>query len=139
MRTEKQKARFLATCAYFRGVQHATCLAGVEMKTVRDGSGKGPYRWPCLPPMMPGQVCSTTCRKFQAQTVEEYEEEERKIAEAIHRVGRLTKEGRCYVCEAEVDDTKQSGHCVYLLPCGHRYGQAKEFSVREALGLTERP
>jgi hypothetical protein len=35
-------------CVHFTGIQHPTCKAGVDYKTVRDSSGKGPYRWPCL-------------------------------------------------------------------------------------------
>jgi hypothetical protein len=110
------------TCVHFRGVQHKRCEAGIALVTVRDASGGGPYRWPCLPPMVPGQTCTTTCASFRAPTAEEIAAEDAEFAGAFAEIMQRHRDGRCIVC-GEVATRKVVGRCAYAEPCGHRQGQ----------------
>ena len=82
------------TCVHFVGVQHECCEAGVVMRSVRDTSGGGPYRWPCLPPLKPGQTCATTCAQRREPTDEEIAASEREVAELIRRADDAERRNR---------------------------------------------
>lgn len=83
-------------CKHFRGIQHATCLAGVRMADVRDSSGPGPYRWPCLVSVRTSKTepCRTTCAKFEALTAEEACDQ----LEALIRASDAVARQECPVC-----------------------------------------
>jgi hypothetical protein len=113
------------TCIHFRGVQHKRCEAGIALVTVRDASGGGPYRWPCLPPMVPGQTCATTCDSFRAPTAEEIAAEDAEREAAIAEWMDRRQCGNCPTC-GEAMTERRVGRCVYAEPCGHRIGQVAD-------------
>lgn len=83
-------------CIHFRGIQHATCLAGVEMAPLRDASGPGLARWPCLPTLHRGRPCATSCASFRAITEEEAAAE----MEAVDAMIADIKAGMSPCCKA---------------------------------------
>ena len=72
-------------CKHFAGIQSETCEAGVVLSTVKDASGPGPFRWPCLP-TMDGAPCATTCQKFQAPSADDVAQERARMEALIDRV-----------------------------------------------------
>jgi hypothetical protein len=85
-------ARVPQKCRHFRGVQHETCLAGVDMKSVRDASQPGPYRWPCLTPLGRSPA-TTTCASFVAKTRAEEEAELAPLVKAVTKIDRMIGRG----------------------------------------------
>jgi hypothetical protein len=60
-------------CRHFRGVQHKTCEAGVELASLRDTSGPGMARWPCI--QGSGERAAvTSCEKRSLLTADEQRE-----------------------------------------------------------------
>jgi len=122
-------------CVHFRGVQHDTCLAGVDMRSKRDVSSPGPAQWPCCPPMRPGQVCATTCDQYLEPTAEQIAESDKAINEMLVKFRKRMKEGICNDCDTKIQGVKQVGPCVYAEPCGHRIGQGDAEKMRKQWGL----
>ncbi len=60
-------AQEMRTCIHFRGIQHERCAAGVELRPLRDTSGSGMARWPCLR-ILNQRECTTTCSKREFPT-----------------------------------------------------------------------
>lgn len=118
-------------CIHFRGIQHATCEAGVSMVSIRDKSQ--PYRWPCL--TLDGRKATTTCDRYREPTSEEIAADEAAWAARIEEIGARTKRGECSDCGTKVTAVRQAGKCVYAEPCGHRLGQGDAKQVAKALGL----
>ena len=69
-RRAKERTRELATCRHFNGIQNETCRAGVRLSEMRDATGPGMARWPCL-----GE-CAKTCAKRELRTEAEIDAEE---------------------------------------------------------------
>lgn len=99
----RQRAKRLATCRHFTGLQNDTCAVGVRYMDVRDASKPGPYRWPCL-----GE-CATTCEKRAPKTEAEIDEEDLKRAEMFAAVVRA---------RAAIVDTGKSAGVVNCPRCG---------------------
>lgn len=121
----------LYSCVHFRGVQHDTCLAGVSMLSVRDDSGEGPYRWPCVPSLRPGETCATTCERREFPTAEQIAEYEQKIATVMRKL----EEGVCHQCDVKITGVKQYGPYIYAEPCGHRIGNGDAEQLRRKWNL----
>lgn len=122
-----------AYCIHFRGIQHKTCEAGVELLSVRDASQPGPYRWPCL--TIDHKAATTTCASFRAPTPEEHEQRERETTQLLERFFERQRAGLCTECGVKITNVRQHGRCVYAAPCGHRIGQGNATQVRKALKL----
>jgi hypothetical protein len=121
-------------CVHFRGIQHATCEAGIVMLSVRDASHLGPYVWPCLPPMKPGQL-RTTCPQYREPTPEEIAADEAALQARLEEMRGQAERGECSNCGVKVTKVRQAGSCVYAEPCGHRIGQGDARQVAKAMGL----
>lgn len=119
-------------CIHFRGIQHATCEAGVSMVSVRDASQPG-YRWPCL--TLNERPAATTCELYREPTPEEIAADEAAWAARIEEALARTKRGECSDCGTKVTAVRQVGRCVYAEPCGHRVGQGDAKQVAKVLGL----
>lgn len=120
-------------CVHFRGIQHATCEAGISMVSIRDASQPGPYRWPCL--TLDGRKATTTCEQFREPTPEEIAADEAAWAARVEEVTARFKRGECSDCGVKVTAVRQAGKCVYAEPCGHRIGQGDAAQVAKAMGL----
>lgn len=117
----KRLAQMQQTCRHFIGIQHRTCRAGVDMKSMRDVSQPGPACWPCLPGI-DGKRSSFTCVHLSLPTAEEAEADMRAIEEATDAFLKKMALGVCQ-CGVEGTDWKQVGSCIYAEPCGHRIAQ----------------
>ncbi len=117
--------KFVAECRFFTGIQNVACEAGVQYRSVRDASGDGPFRWPCLTLTLSGRPCTTTCPKRSTWTAEEArakaEESEAHTVEFLRKLGA----GICPTCNATVEKKRQVDRCVYADPCGHRLYQGQ--------------
>jgi len=71
------KDQILTRCVHFTGIQHDACEAGIDYKTVRDASAKGPYRWPCFS----DSGATTVCPKASFMTDEQAAAEEKSMIE----------------------------------------------------------
>lgn len=110
-----------ARCVHFKGIQNV-CGAGIDPKTVRDASQKGPYRWPCL--VLAGyEPATTSCASFRAMTREEIDAETALFTAAIEKMEADLKAGVCPHCQKKIEERKRVGRCEYAEPCGHRLGQ----------------
>jgi hypothetical protein len=70
-------AEYIDKCRHYNGIGNDAkcCGAGVRYKDVRDDSGPGMYRWPCL--KLLGQPAATTaCEKRSLLTPEEHDARE---------------------------------------------------------------
>ena len=123
------------TCVHFRGIQHKTCAAGIDMASMRDASQPGPYRWPCIT-LAPDKKATTTCPQFREPTAEEIAADEAAFQAALDRMRERTRNGECNECGTKVAALRQVGHCVYADPCGHRQGQGDASAMRKAMGLS---
>ncbi|GAC1459826.1 MAG: hypothetical protein PVSMB8_15270 [Vulcanimicrobiaceae bacterium] len=123
-------ARSLGKCVHFRGIQHATCKAGVEMASVRDASGV----LPCLT-LSTDRKATTSCPLYREPTAEEIAADQAAWTNRLSEMNARTERGECLHCGAKVTDVTQVGRCVYVEPCGHRLGQGDAKTVRKALGL----
>ena len=109
-------------CIHFTGIQNEKCAAGVEYKSVRDSSGPGMARWPCL--TLNCKPAITECARREFPTPEQIEQWEREILAVTERMVKDAAEGRCIHCHEPIDVREHVGRCVYAKPCGHRQGQA---------------
>lgn len=109
-------------CRHFNGIQHETCLAGVRYRDVRDASGPGMARWPCLT-LSARPPCTTVCEKRDLLTADEIAARDREIMEASTRAVEAIAAGKCHVCGARVESRRVVPPCAYAVPCGHRIGQ----------------
>src|SRR5690242_19617153 len=100
--------RWQRTCRHFTGIQHDTCDAGVNYRTIRDVSGPGMAKWHCTDPDSP-----TKCPLFSAYTVQEAEQMEREIEESITSFLTKLNSGICPECDKSVEPRRQVGRCVY--------------------------
>lgn len=108
-------------CIHFRGIQNQ-CGAGIDPKTVRDASKKGPYRWPCM--TLPGfEPAATECGSYRPMTQEELDDETAKMLAAVEKFEADLKSGVCPHCGNPILERRRSGRCEYAEPCGHRLGQ----------------
>lgn len=128
------------TCVHFRGIQHDKCCAGVDMKSVRDESQPGPYRWPCITltgiTKKPTPQATTTCEKYREPTADEIKADEDAFNARLDEMRERTKRGECSTCGQKATRARQVGKCVYLDPCGHRVGQGDAKRVAKAMGLS---
>ena len=108
-------------CIHFRGIQN-TCGAGIDPKTVRDETQRGPYRWPCLT-LAGYEPATTSCASFRAMTQAEIDDETAKLCAAADAFEAALAAGRCGHCGAQIQRHKTVGRCQYAEPCGHRLGQ----------------
>lgn len=70
-------------CKHFRGIQHDTCLAGVDWREVTGGDPIGiATRMPCLV----HNDTTATCEKIEFPTKEEIEQEEREWNKVVDRM-----------------------------------------------------
>ncbi len=122
------------TCVHFRGIQHATCAAGVSLVSVRDASQPGPYRWPCLT-LRADLKATTTCPSFREPTAEEIAADEAEFKAAMDRMRDNAAKGLCNTCGVKTTSVRQAGHCVYANPCGHRIGQGDAEQVARAMNV----
>ncbi len=85
-------------CKHFTGIQRERCRAGVRYLDVRDTTGPGPYRWPCVDAGLGSGrgPCRTVCRSFVAVTAEE---EAADMAKWDRAFAEITA-GRCPTCGA---------------------------------------
>lgn len=88
------------TCIHFTGIQHEKCAAGVALKEVRDDSGPGRYRWPCI--TLANQPRSRVrCPQYRDPTEEEIAIDREAWGQALARVAA----GRSPCCDAPLDDS----------------------------------
>jgi hypothetical protein len=119
-------------CVHFRGIQHATCEAGVDMASIRDGSQPGPYRWPCLTL----DKATTSCALYREPTAEEIAADQAAFEARLDEMRTRSERGECSHCGVKVASVRQVGKCVYADPCGHRIGQGDARQVAKAMGLS---
>lgn len=110
---KRHRDRRLASCRHFTGIQHDTCRVGVRYLSVRDTSGPGMAKWPCL-----GEDCVTRCDKKVNRTPEEVDAEDRAIAEALAHTA---------TARMAIIATKQSRGAIDCPKCGGK--GALRFSV----------
>lgn len=111
-------------CVHFRGIQHATCLAGVSMATIRDAA----HRLPCLD-------VAAACDQRREPTAEEIAADEAAMQARLNELEANAKAGLCNDCRTKITAVEQVGRCVYAKPCGHRIGQGDAKRVAKAMGL----
>jgi hypothetical protein len=110
-------------CRHFNGIQHDCCDAGVSYKSVRDGSAKGPYRWPCNTVMDQGRgPAVTVCERRSLLTQDEHAQQETELRAAVDRALSAVAAGKCHVCGADAEPSTVVRRCRYAA-CGHRIGQ----------------
>lgn len=109
-------------CVHFRGIQNP-CGAGVALDTVKDTSGPGPYRWPCLQ-LIGRPLCRTTCPARRLMTEAEQAAESATIDAAVKAAMASLTAGKCHECSAPIEPSKVVGRCRYA-SCGHRVGQVE--------------
>lgn len=99
-------------CKHFKGIQNV-CDADVDPKTVRDDSGKGPYRWPCVTSLRlnKNEPCRTTCAKFAAVTADEEKAFIAREAKALEAI----MDNKCPECGAEL--VVQTGERTRVRSC----------------------
>lgn len=111
-------------CKHFIGVQHQKCEADVTMLSVRDDSGDGMYRWPCV--IMEGRPpCATTCASFSAETEEEVKAAADEVDAMIVQFRERRRAGRCPTCNEAMTE-QRFNRCIWAQPCGHRVGQSSD-------------
>jgi hypothetical protein len=125
---EMQVRREMATCRHFTGIQHKDCRAGVNYMSVRDTSGKGMAKWPCL-----DKGATTTCSKRELPTEAEARATVDEREAAWGRFMDEVEQGICATCHVKADDFVQVGPCIYAKPCGHRVGQGDAAQHKRAL------
>ena len=111
------------TCKHFTGVQHDRCESGIRYQEVRDSSGPGAYRWPCLPPHTPGTTCQPTCTAREYLTQAEVSAFDTQVEAAVTAALSALADGKCPHCGNPIESKQQVGPCVYARPCGHRIRQ----------------
>lgn len=97
------------------------------MRSVRDTTQPGPYRWPCLPP-----EATTKCHLRVYPTQAEVDAEER---EWKRRMALIFDEGKSACCEAPLDESRVDEHGT-----GPRYCSAcKELVFQGCARVGEEP
>ena len=115
-------SRLAEECRHFNGIQHKVCAAGVDYMSVRDVSGPGIAKWPCL--TLHGRCSATTvCPSRSLLTEEEQAAKEARITAAIDKALADIAAGKCHECGADAEPSTRVGRCIYNA-CGHRRGQA---------------
>lgn len=103
-----------------RGGHSRTCKAGVNYRSHVGGPDHGwAVRLPCLPGLAKDPV---SCPNFRAMTRAEHDAHQAEVTAAVERMLADVAAGKCHVCGAKVEPTKQVGRCLYAA-CGHRIGQ----------------
>ncbi len=120
------------TCVHFRGGQHATCGAGVDLISVRDTSIR-PYRWPCSD--FGEGPAATTCERYLEPTTEQFATSKAEMDAVIALMDSRTKRGECCECGEPMADVRQVGACIYATPCGCRQGTGDASELRRVAGL----
>lgn len=114
------------SCRHFTGTAEETCAKGVNYMSVRDTSGEGMARFPCLGAGN-WRPCNTTCESFELYTKEELDEQDREVAAILLSLmdfeKRVTED--CPHCGKHVDRLDQVGRCVYARPCNCRVWQGR--------------
>jgi hypothetical protein len=98
-------------CRHFMGVQHKTCEAGVELAPLRDTSGPGMARWPCLL-LAKDKDAATTCSKRSFLSADEQAEEHRRLDAVVADV----LAGKCPQCGAALTVREGGGSVVKTCP-----------------------
>jgi len=99
----KQRAKRLATCRHFTGIMNEKCAAGVTYRDVRDTSGPGMAKWPCL-----GGECAKSCDKRAPTTEAEVRAEEVEMARRF---------GAIFEARAAIISTKKKSGTVACVLC----------------------
>lgn len=113
---EGRVRRYMQRCVHFNGIQNDRCKAGV----LYDDVNKDGKAIPCIPLDAP----QGSCKKFQYFTEEEARAKVQRQDESLDRTISRLAEGCCPICGQSVKH-RQSGACVYGVPCGHRLYQRK--------------
>lgn len=107
-------------CRHFRGIQN-TCGAGIDPMTLRDISGPGMARWPCLT-LLGRSPSETACAARNLLSPEDFDREEAEHDVAVSKAVYALADGKCPSCGGSTDQTRVIGRCRYGV-CGHRLGQ----------------
>jgi hypothetical protein len=118
---EDQVSREMQRCRHFNGIQHKCCEAGVNYMSVRDTSGKGLAKFPCL--TLKDGHATTTCSKRDLPSRQDAEAIVDQREASIAAFLKKSCLGICGTCDSESTDWRQHGDCIYSVPCGHRVGQ----------------
>jgi hypothetical protein len=112
------------SCRHYNGLNNDACEKGIDYKTVRDDSGDGMYRWPCLGAAN-WRPCNTTCAHFELYTKEELEAQDREVAAIIEQLTKFDRRESedCPHCKQHVERLEKVGRCVYARPCNCRVWQ----------------
>jgi len=115
------RSRFASQCRHFTGIQNDCCKAGVAYSPLRDISGPGMARWPCLTIVGRGEA-STVCPKRELMTTADWDAHEAEVSAAVDGALAKIAAGKCHVCGANAEPSRVTGRCRYAA-CGHRIGQ----------------
>lgn len=114
---------YTTQCRHFTGIHREVCAIGIRYDSLRDASGPGMAKWPCI--VLSREPAKTNCIYLSRWTAEEsaamFEEDRRRIDEALSNLASDI----CPQCKTPVTTKRQVGPCVYGDPCGHRLYQGK--------------
>lgn len=98
-------SRITSECLFFTGLQHAHCSEGVSYNSLRDVSGGGMARWPCL--TLAGRpAAATVCPKRQLMTETDREKREIEICAAVRGALGAISSGKCPACESSSEPSR---------------------------------
>jgi hypothetical protein len=115
------RSRFASQCKHFTGIQNDCCAVGVAYSPLRDISGPGMARWPCLT-LVNRPEASTVCPRRELMTDADWGAHEGEVRAAIDSAFGKIAAGKCHVCGADAEPSRVVGRCRYAA-CGHRIGQ----------------
>lgn len=98
-------------CRHFRGIQHKTCEAGVETAPLRDTSGPGMARWPCIR-IASEREATTSCPSRSLLSQEEIAAEHSMLMRAMDDAIA----GKCPQCGATLTVREGGGTQVKTCP-----------------------
>lgn len=132
--TDKERERRIKhemeCCVHFRGIQHDTCLVGVNIRALVGGSDFGwAARIPCL--LMDADKCEVTCEQRKLPTREEAEAEVVRSDEAVQKTLfalRVAKE------HAKVHGFKTGSGGRGSMACPTKCGGTLHYSVASVNG-----
>jgi len=103
----------MGKCVHFRGIQHAECKAGINLREIVGGDDLGwAARLPCL--LMDREKCMVTCASRRLPTREEAEAEVEKHNKSMART--LMAIGAAHE-DAEKKGLKRGNGGVGSIPC----------------------
>lgn len=107
-------------CKHFTGIQNDQCAAGIAYKQFLYHNYD---KFPCR--VRDDGTFTGACTAFEFHTVEEIEQEEKDIAQAIAQWASNLEQGICPHCGTRIEHKRQIGRCVYADPCGCRLYQGR--------------